>query len=465
MLASSSPIQFSFNLTASRLLPPDFRPDDLQAVILQDHGLDHTRSHFFSFLPDRLPALRRWISRVLAPQLSSQEEAGNILLTASISGHAYRLLGIQSMAATDRSFLLGMHFHSIQERLADPVPGDYWEKPYLQPLDLLVQLAANDLALLLRREEQLLASFGPEDGLQWQFAETGKRLYRTFPRTGKLRVEHFGYADGLTDHARPADLLHREQQGRYGSYLVFRKLEQDIAGFRHAMEELATHMEGPDPLALAKAQLIGRFEDGTPLVLSGQPAGVPHAGFDFDQDTEGRRCPFHAHIRKTNPRHQPPGQGSVFIGRRSIPYDLTGRPDDLSDAPSRGAGLLFQCYQASITSQFEHIQANWASNKAFPNTGVKSDRMVGQRFGRVSANRWNRSWDDPDQHTFSFDLGNIVWLKGGGYFFTLLPFRPSGFWTAGIRGARAISCRWEYSSSHKRSDYSGRSIIKLLHRK
>jgi deferrochelatase/peroxidase EfeB len=98
------------------------------------------------------------------------------------------------------------------------------------------------------------------------------------------------------------DRAGREGQS-FGSYLVFRKLEQDVEGFHSAIDQLAKQLNISRDFALA--QTIGRFKDGTPLVLAGNP--LPHIlqppnNFNYANDFHGLKCPLHAHIRKANPR-------------------------------------------------------------------------------------------------------------------------------------------------------------------
>ena len=72
---------------------------------------------------------------------------------------------------------------------------------------------------------------------------------------------------------------------------------------------------------------MGRFKDGTPLVKSDVPLGEFPAFNDFkyeDTDRPAHKCPFHAHIRKVNPRGQGILVGKRFITRRGIPYGERG---------------------------------------------------------------------------------------------------------------------------------------------
>ena len=55
----------------------------------------------------------------------------------------------------------------------------------------------------------------------------------------------------------------------FGSYFVFRKLEQNVRGFKVREQELADALGlVGDERERAGAMAVGRFEDGTPLALS-----------------------------------------------------------------------------------------------------------------------------------------------------------------------------------------------------
>ena len=64
--------------------------------------------------------------------------------------------------------------------------------------------------------------------------------------------------------------------GRNGTYMVWRKLHQDVALFRRILRDAAAGYEQGGEEALA-AKMVGRWRNGTPLVVS--PAGE-RPGFD-----------------------------------------------------------------------------------------------------------------------------------------------------------------------------------------
>ena len=88
----------------------------------------------------------------------------------------------------------------------------------------------------------------------------------------------------------------------------------------------------------------------------------PKRNDDFDFDKESHiRCPYAAHIRKTNPRNDrdPADVKASRIIRSGIPYGpelsgkeaLNGKTEDVYDR-----GLLFVSYQSNLSKGFTFIQ-------------------------------------------------------------------------------------------------------------
>ncbi len=226
-----------------------------------------------------------------------------------------------------------------------------------------------------------------------------------------------------------------------GSYFVFRKLEQNVKRFKEQEDQLAKLLRLPQAdKERAGAMVVGRFEDGTPVVQEPTPvAGKPSNDFDYGDDAAGLLCPFRGHIRKTNPRSRPeingassgpPGlkpERSRIMARRGITYGerkprTAGADFPQDDRPEHGVGLLFMAYMADITEQFEFTQAAWAGNPNFqkPDTGI--DGSIGQRPNRAGTGdtHWQDGANDADGrtgHTADFDFKTSITLQGGDYFF------------------------------------------------
>lgn len=154
---------------------------------------------------------------------------------------------------------------------------------------------------------------------------------------------------------------------REGStFVVFRKLEQDVPGFRIFLGK----QRPASALAQMKlaSQFVGRWPNGTPLVLApdaplalgSDPEGKLNNFLYVADDPKGANCPLGAHVRRTNPRDIG-GTGDVRrhrILRRGIAYGGALLPEEqLGDGNTRG--LLFIAVNSRIDLQFEVVQANW----------------------------------------------------------------------------------------------------------
>jgi Dyp-type peroxidase family len=187
---------------------------------------------------------------------------------------------------------------------------------------------------------------------------------------GKL---HFGYTDGIThpdvgwdDGSRtPGQTDFREfllgyanghqSHLRDGAYGAFRWIYQDVATFERFLSTEAPRLfadRAPeDAKELLAAKMMGRWRDGTPLVLSPERAdSAMSRSNDFayaHDDPNGARCPFSAHIRVVNPRDEQldavaAAEGVPRVVRRGMPYGpvLEGSEDDGQD---RGIMGIFVC--------------------------------------------------------------------------------------------------------------------------
>jgi Dyp-type peroxidase family len=339
-----------------------------------------------------------------------------------------------------RYFSLGMKHQrdDPNERQFNDPPVESWEGEYRGPIHALVILADNDRARLGRDSAALLARIAPWVAAVW--SELGRQQEFRFPK-GRVTIEHFGFEDGISnplmtvpeideerqkrgwdqwDPAAPLKLVLRSDPGapgEFGSFFVFRKLEQDVAGFRGALRDLATPLAltGPDA-EKAGAMAVGRYRDGTPILSTvTSPSGTEANNFNFKiADPEGRLCPFHAHIRKTNPRGDTvlssDKERDLRIARRGITY---GERPDLDPGsqlppPLTGVGLLFMSYQAKL-DQFA-IQQEGSGSNDFVNAGVGVDAVIGQ-------NPAPKPQEWPAGSGKRFTMANFVTFKGGEYFF------------------------------------------------
>jgi Dyp-type peroxidase family len=383
---------------------------DLQGNILKGHGRSHTLMLFFRFSQTaRLDSIRQWLLNCAQNHVTSALEQfedtvrfrrtgqrGAVFCNLLLTHKGYVALRVaEEKIPQNSSFRDGMR--KRREVLADP-PTAQWEEVYQQEagneIHGLVLLADPDPNAITHKAQLFLNPGGCEPVIEVLMTEHGAALFNGRGQT----IEHFGYVDGrsqplflkediqneindsgganLWDPSAPLSLVLADDPASpnplgFGSYFVFRKLEQNVAGFKALKEALAKRLEtaGGEPAGeLVGALVVGRHEDGTPVTLHpvGGPNGTITNNFNYECDP-GSRCPFHAHIRKTNPRTEEARDRRIV--RRGITYgqrELSGEEAGTREPPACGVGLLFMCYQADLRSQFEFIQDNWANTPSFP---------------------------------------------------------------------------------------------------
>jgi hypothetical protein len=214
------------------------------------------------------------------------------------------------------------------------------------------------------------------------------------------------------------------------SFASFKDKEEE---FSKKLGKIATDLGLPAPdEELAGAMIVGRFEDGTPVIKQEHDGIKPVPNnFDFSQDTEGHKCPFHSHIRKTNPRGDSVREFGVeleeershIMARRGITYgtreaerDPDGKIIELKDKPVGGVGLLFMAYQRDFENQFEFTQSSWANNPGFVRSDAGIDPVMGQLApGATNVQQQPVAWDNARKEPIDFH--GFVTMKGGEYFF------------------------------------------------
>jgi Dyp-type peroxidase family len=462
--------------------PGNFRPllNNIQGNIIKGHARDFANHIFVTFTADAA-SVRKWIREELEPKVTSawqqQEDAKDFrrtgrddipFLSVFLSASGYRFLELSNEMPQEhfgRSFRDGMR--SSGPALNDPVP-DKWDPIWSRHPEVhCMILTANDNYRQLQQDTDNIIRL--LTGTGGHFIEKGTMLY---PEGDKNKPrEHFGFIDGISNpifdkqdlkqedgyqangagwqftHWDPfasLSLVLVKESGdspadpRYGSFLVFRKLEQNVGAFKKDIERLSTELGGSQE-ARAMALVMGRFQDGTPLTVHQTPVPSDPVHNDFSFTSQGGCCPFRGHIRRANPRgEQEQHEGTRRIARRGMPYDdqETKRAIDLSDSPEVDVGLFFMCYQSDIAYHFEHIQqwCNWSFNfDAIVGQGaaVRSLPEDEQRHNTA----WPRKWASTAAEKRSFigtwpaedrvdnvEFGRHVKLKGGEYFFA--PSKP-----------------------------------------
>ena len=231
----------------------------------------------------------------------------------------------------------------------------------------------------------------------------------SLPKTLKVNRDHFGFLDGISqpiikehkkdkfyklNEVRRGDILvgYKNSRGDYpsryaaspkdnlqfnGSFLAVRKMSQDVKTFKEFCEE-----NGDD----VAAQMVGRERNGKPLINDGTANDVEtHNDFHYENDKDGKQCPFSSHIRRTNPRikrneNSPP---TPMILRRGMTYGYryseAATEDDLEKGPNAERGVMFMAYCANLAEQYETIQ-RWVNGGNSTNTfSDHKDPLVGPK--------------------------------------------------------------------------------------
>jgi Dyp-type peroxidase family len=209
-----------------------------------------------------------------------------------------------------------------------------------------------------------------------------------------------------------------------GTFMVYRKLHQNLATFRDYLERQgSSYAGGKEKLA---AKFIGRWRDGTPLELS--PDRPDQAmvqdprrstNFTYSGDPEGTRCPLGAHMRRVHPRDDFGFNGRLInrrrITRRGLPYGrFADEHEPVSDGDDRG--VIFMALNANLSRQFEFVQQQWIQYGNDAHLGNDKDPLLGQHGGH---GRFMVQGDkNPENPPFMCsNLPDFVELRGGDYFF------------------------------------------------
>ncbi|WIV97776.1 Dyp-type peroxidase [Kinneretia aquatilis] len=200
-----------------------------------------------------------------------------------------------------------------------------------------------------------------------------------------------------------------------GSFLVVRKLRQHVGRLQRRVQEQA-QVHGLDPQRVL-AKMMGRSLDGEPLAA---PGSGPSNGFTYQQDSAGSACPFHAHIRRVNPR-----EGAVpRVLRRGMSYGpaTTGslaQPAREDEEKDQDRGLIFMAYNAHLAEQFETLQRWIAGGNASGGLAEQADPFLAVATqGKPRVYRFEEQ-TEAGPRSVHLDLGDqpFVELQWGAYFF------------------------------------------------
>jgi deferrochelatase/peroxidase EfeB len=361
--------------------------DAVQALAVAPYRRLTSRHLIFRF--DDGAAARAFL-RELAPRITMAGVDPNTkpdpLLNVGITHNGLSALGIDPalLAKFDAVFKLGPH--AVNMALGDVAgsrsdPASWWERQFAtEDVHCVVHLYAQSDDAAVDAMQAVRDLSGAKGVTELIPRQDGTVLQG---RWFVLRKLHFGYLDGISqpDIYWDDDAPHSPEQmdfrrfllgystdkcpsapatgpaanfARNSTYGLFRWIYQDVAAFNLFLStegpRLFPHLSDADAEELLAAKMMGRWRDGTPLVLSPEhPDPQLARSNDFGylaEDPDGLRCPFSAHIRIVNPRDTPLDpivvDGVPRVLRCGMPY---GPPLETTtdDGVDRGLVGMFLC--------------------------------------------------------------------------------------------------------------------------
>ena len=440
---------------------------DIQGDILRAYGKCFERTSYLLVHIERPGGGRTWLASLVGQVTSAapwpDDRRPDTTLNVALTCGGLRAIGLSEdlLGTFSEEFREGMAARS--ETLGDTGESapQQWEQPFgTGVVHALVTINAKTKELLDARLTDFLAGVAEADGVSVVHQEHAQLL--------EGQREHFGYADGfsqpaiagVTDHrtlgdgvaepegrwrglalgefilgypdedstdaGQPLPSAPADPFGRSGTYMVLRKFSQDVALFRKTVKDAAaTYAGGEERL---RAKIVGRWPNGTPLASS---PDAPYHNFGdedlsgnafryLDVDEKGLRCPLGAHIRRTSPRDalgwktlQQSGLLSYRhrIIRRGMPYGAPLPEQPTAADLTQQRGLVFVCFNASISRQFEGIQTQWVNDGNTLGLGHDKDYLLGDP---ATTDKMTVQGEPP---FFLSPQPSFVTVRGGEYLF------------------------------------------------
>ncbi|MDQ6798944.1 MAG: Dyp-type peroxidase [Actinomycetota bacterium] len=457
---------------------------DMQGLVARGYGR-HRAARYLLLGITGAAAARRWLASVIDDVSSAADRPDNEAtpcMNLAFTWTGLRALGLapDALATYPRPLREGMVTSHRSRILGDDGASEptlwRWGGPANPEIHLVVMLFAADTAALDVEHARRRAAFTTDGAL----SEVAEPIDGVVLNDGG--TEHFGFADGLSQpimkgwprttrsvhppaapppakwtEVNPGEVVlgyddnfgkptegptvaaatdpgshlgsapwaerGRRHLGQGGTYLVFRQLAQDVAGFDQFVQSAGE--AGGQTGELVAAKLVGRWRNGAPLVLAPErpdQASSANNDFGYHVDQDGLACPLGAHVRRANPRdssanHPERARKSNMNHRilrrgRSYGAPLVDPPTRPEEAPDAERGLVFICLNADIERQFEFVQHTWLGNPYFAGLHGEVDALVGSRPAGGSF-----TWPaDPVRRKVT-GIPTFVTVKGGSYFF------------------------------------------------
>jgi Dyp-type peroxidase family len=435
--------------------------DNVVAPILMRYG-----RHIFLKFVDGAKA-REWL-RDMVKRVNAREQEHGTRFTVNI-GFTYeglKALGLsqESLNSFPEAFRVGMRGRAHLVGDVGPHAPEYWEGGLGGPdIHAMAWIRTDssegrEEAMQIIREE--MEAFG---GVEIRFVQDTKAL--AHENGIGSEGEHFGFADPISQPpiegadmpsypgdgvlqpngtwrpVKPGEFVlgYEDEAGAdagaqvpepaelrlNGTYMVFRKLYQDVAAFRRYLATAAKPLYGSDDLYhqdLVAAKMMGRWRSGCPVDLSPEKddpaiAADPHRrnNFTYAGDDQGQRCPLGSHLRRSNPRSSQLKRATAVrrhrLIRRGVEYGPHLHDGTLQD-DGIDRGLINLFIQADIERQFEFVQKEWMKGGEFIGLDPNEQDPINGTGGEGSQLSVPGA-----KRPFLFDLPTFVKVKAGEYLF------------------------------------------------
>ncbi len=374
---------------------------------------------------------RRWLGELAGRLTTAQAPVATTGLNLALTSSGLQHLGLDddTLGSFPSEFIEGMATPHRSRMLGDEAasaPGNWrWGGNESTAVDIVLMLFALDAVTLDHLRHDLAVD--TIAGLPGEFILGYANEYGLIPPGPVVSSK----ADPRRILTQASDGSGAGDLGRNGTYMVFRQMRQDVAGFwNFAGQRAATSGQGsPEKLA---AKIVGRWPSGAPLLIapdSDQPNFASSNDFAYHaDDADGLRCPVGAHVRRANPRDSldpaPGTDRSVALVKRHrilrrgreygppISSDPSGpRPPLTDDGQERG--LQFICLCSNLVRQFEFVQGTWIASPKFAGLYDDADPLVAARSPAGSSFNIPAR---PFRHRL-MALPPFVTVVGGAYFF------------------------------------------------
>jgi Dyp-type peroxidase family len=434
--------------------------DNVVAPILLRYG-----RHIFLKFTDGSKA-RTWL-RAMGKHVNAREQEHRTGFTVNI-GFTYE--GLKALGLSQRSlnsfpeaFQMGMRARAAAVGDVGPHAPEFWEGGLGGPDIHAMALIRTDSDQGREAASRVLQDeMDATGGVEVRFVQDTKAL--AHENGIGSEGEHFGFADpisqppiegadapsypgdgvpepngkwrplkpgefllGYEDEAGPAGVQAPDppELRLNGTYVVFRKLYQDVAAFRIYLASAAKSLYGSDDQnhqEMIAAKMMGRWRSGCPVDLSPEKddpaiAADPQRrnNFTYAGDDQGLRCPLGSHLRRTNPRETPLKRATAVrrhrLLRRGVEYGPHLQDGALQD-DGVDRGLINLFIQADIERQFEFVQKEWMKGGEFMGLDPSEQDPINGNGGEGT----QLSVPGAKQ-PFLFDLPTFVTVKGGEYLF------------------------------------------------